>query len=128
MKQRLKNNISSRTIRKSNKLLYDGYLFIPECNLIIDSPIKTCVEVHGFGKGDTEINALMHEVIGQKLARQVWKIRYRIKINTHHIVSHMKFNIKYKNYQKYATDIMIELIEYISIQSELSREINLLDH
>ena len=73
LKQRLKNNISSRTIRKSKKLLCDGYLFIPECNLILDSPIETCVDVHGFGKGDTEINALMHGVIGQELARQLWQ-------------------------------------------------------
>ena len=108
-------NISNKNNRKSNKLLHDGYLFIPECNLILDSPIETCVDVHGFGKGDTEINALMHGVIGQELARQLWKIRYRIKINTNHIVSHTKFNMKYNNYQKHATDIMIELIEYRSI-------------
>ena len=100
LKQRLKNNISSTKIRKSNKLLYDGYLFIPECNLILDSPIETCVDVHGFGTGDAEINALMHGVIGQGLARKLWQKRYRININTHHILSNTKFSMKYKNNKK----------------------------
>ena len=55
----------------NNKIVYDGYIHLPQLHILIPPPLHNCIDVHGFGKEDEiDIPGLLHGVVGYETGRK----------------------------------------------------------
>ena len=100
------------TSNKSGKKQFDGWLFLPQLNLLIDSPLHGNINIHGFGKGDKMIPPLIHGVIGHTLSRYLYKVRFKPDTRNKNLLSSEKHPICFKDYFGKFNKIQIQLLIY----------------
>ena len=64
----------SNSNNSNTNLLYNGYLHLPEIQLLLPPPVINYVDVHGFGaEVSPDTPGLLHGVINQKNARKCFE-------------------------------------------------------
>ena len=99
------------------KKKFDGWVFFPELMLLIDSPLNGDIDIHGFGKGDSNISPLIHGVIGHDLARYLYQVRFKPSHKSKQFISSHVQLIKYNNYLGHSETIKIMIMKYKMIDT-----------
>ena len=74
IEQCLNDNLISKSDNNRDKLLYDGYLHLPEMHLLLSPLVINYVDIHGFAKEDNlDTPGLLYGVINKEHARKYFE-------------------------------------------------------
>ena len=115
---RIKINAHQTILANKTKIIpqsplqYDGYLHLPQLNILIPSPTNKYVDVHGFGGEDnTERPGLLHGVINQACAENCYRNHIipdgRLSVELLNVIKDIRFENIYGTTTKHKCYIQI---------------------